>query len=404
MAAHKQEKIGLWTAVAVGMKSMVGAGIFATTSLLGSKIGPAGILTYLCAFVAIWFIAQSFARVAYLYPQEGSFYNYARQTGGHMLGLLSAGAYLVGLLIAMGLLSKIAAIYASAWFPAISVTTLNISIIAFLLALNIFGVKLSSLGIYILLCLAVYSLAITTALCLSNFDVNNLTPFMPYGPGSIISGIKVAMFGLFGFESIASLFSIVQNPEQNVPKALRLTILFVGIIYLVFISSILVGIPQDVFALNPDSTIPDMLTQVFPAYPWLIASVGVAIFFAILGTVHAMIWSSSQLMLSYFKVLRCPWLQKQIERNVITSKTCVLICGAVILFSCLLITNMAMFFSMTNVFILFAFISSISALLYLPKEWKSGQNYITVLGLLAACIIFVEAAKTLLKNIISLLN
>ncbi|HSW76300.1 MAG TPA: amino acid permease [Candidatus Saccharimonadales bacterium] len=388
MPTSTEDKISINTAVSIGMKSMIGAGIFSTTSLLGSKIGPAGILSYLLAFAAVWFIAQSFARVAYLYPKEGSFYTYAKQAGGHTLGLMAAGAYLIGLLIAMGLLTKIAAMYVQPFWPELRQVTFLI--VALLIALNIFGMKLSSMGIYILLSLTLYAIIMTSALCLSNFNSAHLFPFMPYGFSSVLSGTKVAVFGLFGFESIASLFNIMENPEKNVPKALRRTILYVGIIYFIFISSILTGIPQDVF-LSPNITIPQTLYAIFPNYLYLIQTIGIAIFFAILGTIHAMLWSSSQFMQSYFKFLKINC----------SAKTCVGIGGSVILFTCLTITDIKTFFSLTDTFVLFAFITSIIPLLKLKNEWKSGQNYITVLGLISAFIIFAVAGEGLVKNLIT---
>src|SRR5580704_13324979 len=108
MQSASTHKIGLWTAIIIGMNSIIGSGIFSLTSLLGSKVGPAGIITFAFAFAAVWFIAQSFARVAFLFPQEGSFYTYTKQWAGHSMGMLAASAYILGLLIAMGLLNTIA--------------------------------------------------------------------------------------------------------------------------------------------------------------------------------------------------------------------------------------------------------------------------------------------------------
>lgn len=404
MASQKSEKIGLFTAVTIGMNAMIGAGIFSITSLLGSKVGPAGILTYLFALCAVWFIAQSFARVAYLFPQEGSFYTYAKQWGGHHIGLISAGAYLLGLLIAMGLLSNIAGQYLHNYFPDTPTLHLSLYAITALVALTIFGMKTSCIGQYILLAFTIYPLIATTLLCLSNLNIENLHPFMPHGPISVLAGTKVAVFGLFGFESIASLFSIVKNPEKAVPQALKLSIFLVGIIYFIFIGSILIGIPQTVFILYPNLNIPQTLLRAFPGHTLLIQSIGTSILFAILGTVHAMIWSSSTLLLSYLKFLNFKWLNQAITKNIINSKTCVLLAGIVIATSCLSITNLAVFFSLADVCLLFGFITSIISLLFIKNEWKSGQNVITILGLISACIISAEAGKTLFNHIIMSLN
>lgn len=401
MAHIKAEKIGIKTAIIIGMNAMIGAGIFSITSLLGSKVGPAGILTYIFAFTAVWFIAQSFARIAYLYPQEGSFYTYAKQFGGHTLGVLSAGSYLIGLLIAMGLLCKICGIYMQEFIPTASANNLGLAILISLVMLNMAGVTMSKISQYILIALTLYPLIMTSALCLSKINLANLTPFMPYGPISIIMGTKVAIFGLFGFESIASLFNVMENPEKSVPQALRYAMICVGIIYLTFIGSILLAIPQSLFAAHPNITVPQALDLLFPSYPTLTRSVGISILFAIMGTVHAMIWASSQLMVSYLKFLKLPIVMRAVQQNMITQRFCVFLAGTILLVAFLSIENLAIFFSLADVCIIFSFITAIIPLLSLKNEWLSGQNYMTLVGLASALIIFSVALEALIKNLIT---
>ncbi len=404
MSANSTQKISVATAVIIGMNAMIGAGIFSIASLLSSKVGPAGILTYLFAFIAVWFMAKSIARVAYLYPQEGSFYAYAKQWGGHTLGLLSAGAYLVGLLIAMGLLCKYAGFYLHEVFPTVSSHTLGLILLTILVLANIMGLVLSQLGQYILIVCTVFPLITTTIMCLSKFNTANLTPFMPYGPMSVITATKVAIFGLFGFECTASLFNVVKDPEKNVPKALTYSLLLVGIIYLLFISSIVLSIPLTIFALNPTITIPAALKTIFPHNDFILFCVTLSILSAIVGTIHSMIWTSSELMLSYFKFLNIKSINKAISKKIITQKTTVLIAGLAILSSYLFIENMNVFFSLTDVALIFAFLTSMITLLKLPGEWKSGQNITTVLGIITALVIFAVAIETLAQNVITIFN
>lgn len=404
MSTDSTSKIGVNTAVIIGMNAMIGAGIFSIASLLSSKVGPAGILTYLFAFFAVWFMAKSISRVAYLYPQEGSFYIYAKQWGGHKLGLLSAGAYLVGLLTAMGLLCKVAGNYLHEVFPAVSAYALGLIMLGCLIVANIMGLVLSQLGQYILIVCTVFPLITTTIMCLSQVNFDNLTPFMPYGPLSIIEGTKVAIFGLFGFECTASLFNIMEKPERNVPKALTYSLLLVGIIYFLFISSIILSIPLSVFTLNPNITIPGALKTIFPDNNFILLCVSLSILSAIVGTVHSMIWSSSELMLSYFRYMQIPSLKRAITRGTVNQKTTVLIAGLAILGSYLFIENMSVFFSMTDVALIFAFITSMVPLLKLKKEWKSGQNITTILGLLSALVIFAVAVESLVENVIKMIS
>jgi len=398
MSASRQEKIDLKTAVVIGINTIVGAGIFSTTSLLGSKTGPAGIITFLLAFIAVWFIAQSFARVAYLFPEEGSIYHYTKQWAGHSFGIFTALSYITGVLMAMGLLTRLAGYYVHNLIPTYSYTTWGFIIIAALTLLNIAGAKLSKMGQYILIFATLYPLVMTTILCALNMNLENLTPFMPNGFSSVINATKIAIFGFFGFEGIASLFRIMDNPQESLPKALKITLICVGIIYLLFIGSILIGIPQAIFSNSPNISIPQALADLYPNHPYLIQSIGIATIFSIIATVHAVIWTGSEFLFSIVKTIRNKKIQNLISKNVISQKTMVLISVTVITIAFATIKNLSLFFSIADIFLLFAYISSIVTLLFVPSEWKSGQNYITIIGLICAGTIFAIALQTLLAH------
>jgi len=398
MSTENTQKIGLTTAIIVGMNAMIGAGIFSMTSSLASGVGPASILSYLFAFFAVWFIAQSVARAAYLWPQEGSFYTYARQWGGHTIGLLAAGAYIFGFLIAMALLCKIAGVYLHSVFPSICVQNLGLATLGILIVLNLMGMTLSQLGQYILIIFTVFSLLATTALCLTKINLTNLSPFMPFGPFSIIQGTRIAIFGLFGFECIASLFNIVENPEKNVSKALQYSLLLVGIIYFLFIGSIIISIPLDVFTTNSNVTIPQALQTIFPHNNFIVYLITFSILSAIIGTVHSMIWSGSELIVSFTKII-----QKQNSNfPIINQKMGVIFCGFVMFICFMNITNLDLFFTLTDLGLIFAFISTMIALLFQSSEWKSGQNIKTILGLITAIIIFGISIQKLIEGIVTL--
>ena len=197
----------------------------------------------------------------------------------------------------------------------------------------------------------------------------------------------------------------MHNPEKSVPQALRISMALVGIIYLLFIGSILLGIPQTVFHSQDTITIPQALTAIFPDQYFLIQTIGISIIFSIMGTIHAVIWAASEFLLSYFKFMHCPWIQQQIAQRKITQKTTVLLASSIIVISFLTIKKISIFFSITAACMLFAFIASISSrCLFLRQEWKSGQNYITIVGLISALVIFAIALQDLMVSLMAWLK
>ncbi len=399
MATDQKQTIGVSTATIVGMNAMIGAGIFTLPTALGAYIGPAGILTTLLVTVAVWFMALSIARLASLFPQAGSFYTYTSQWGGHIMGLISSGSYLLGLLIGMGLLCRMAGAYLHHYVPLVSITNLALIILTTLTILNMCGVALSEVGQYILIFCTVLPLVITTILCFMKANIANLFPFAPYGYKNVLLATREIIFSFFGFESAASLIPRMKDPQRNVPKALTYSIVAVGLIYLTFITSLILAVPINLFS-NPETLVTDPLGKIFPNSTWILHIVNFSILSAILGTLHSMIWSSSSLAMSLIKLFKSPRIKKLVQTNVITNQKIVFIAGLLILMSFLTFKG-NQFFYFTALFVVFAYITSIFTLLTIKSEWKTKQIFIAIMGLLTAIIIFLFALQGIIQTIVT---
>lgn len=391
MSTHTK-KIGVITATIVGMNAMIGAGIFSVPAALGAYVGPAGLLTYAFVILAVWFMGTSMARLAQMYPEEGSFYTYAYQWGGHIAGLLAAGAYLIGLIIAMGLLIQITGDYLHVTFTQLSPFVLSVIALVALIILNSVGVTLSQAGQMILICCTVLPILLTTIMCLLKGNSANFSPFMPYGWKNVFTASKEVIFGFFGFECAASLFKVVENPRKNVPRALLYAIALVGMLYMLFVGSIIFAVPLAYFT-DPKIPLSQILAIIFPENPWLLTVIHFSILSAILGTVHSMIWSSSELLVAFFKKCNNNSLKHSISHTILNQRVAVMIIGACIFITFYSIKSMNLFFSFTDVFLVFAFIMSMITLLTQKKSSSLAQNITTILGLSTACIIFCIAAK-----------
>lgn len=403
MASESSGKIGVSTATITGMNAMIGAGIFTAPAILASNVGPAGILTYLFVVCSVWFIAQSLSRVASLFPLEGSFYTYAKQWGGHLVGILAGSSYIVGLTIGMGLLSRIAGQFLLPFFPCTSSEALGLIALICLVILNMFGSALSQLGQRILIVCTVLPLLIIIIMCLTKADLSLLTPFAPFGFGNAMRATRMVIFGFFGFESAASLFSIVKNPERNVPRALTYSILLVGAIYIIFVGSMIVSIPLSLFS-SAEVPLTEILKEVFPHATWIITIVHFSILSAVLGTIHSMIWGSSNLLIALVKKLKSNAAQSISRAGLFNHRSSVFFIGACTLVSFLTLKNIDLFFDLTSLFIISAFILSMITLLTIKKEWRSGQNIKTILGISTALMMLIFSVQGIIQHITKLIH
>ncbi len=391
MAQDNVSKIGVVTATIIGMNAMIGAGIFTAPAAIGSYVGPAGIIAYVFVIIAVWFIAQSLARVAARFPQEGSFYTYAKQWGGHVIGCVAGYSYLIGLLIAMGLLAQVAGFYLQdPFFPTVSSGALGLIALCALIVLNMFGVVLSELGQQILIVTTTFPLIVTTIMCFTKADLSNLTPFAPFGMRNLFQAAPAVLFGFFGFECASSLFSIVKDPQRNVPRALTYSIAIVGGMYLLLVASIILSTPLHLFT-SPEIALPVVLRGVFPNNPWILTTIHISMLSAVLGTIHSMIWSSSALMVS---------LLKQANGIRLNPRLAVAIVGFFIFLSFVFLKNINLFFSLTAIFIILAYVLSILTLFTIKEERTGIKNMVTIGGLIAAGVIFYFACEGLMQQLI----
>lgn len=383
------KKIGLIGATIICINAMVGVGIFTTPAKLGLTTGPAGILTYIISLITVTFMALSLALLSKTYGQ-GSFYNYTKQWAGKFAGVITALSYISGIVIAMGLLTKIASKYFYQFLPYLNQDIFGFLIILIISALNIAGVKIMKLGQAILLSCTLGALILTIILSLFNANTQNLVPFMPYGAYSIIASIPAAIFSLLGFESATTLYNIVEDPAKNVPKAIIISVLSVGALYLLFIFSINLAIPVSTFT-SIDMPLSQALLKSLGSSKLIIfltKLISIAILTAICGVIQSVTFSVSSLTHSLFKNLN---LNFNFNLIIITI-------NSIILFNFFKFKNMDLLFNLTSVLIIFTFLMSIIALIFNFKNYNLKEKFIITLGFISSSFIFSSSVIQLIKS------
>ena len=285
----------------------------------------------------------------------------------------------MGLTLAMGLLTRITANYLLHYFPDVSHVALGLATLWTLVVLNMLGATLTHIGQVILIVLTIVPVVIITGLCLTKADVSNLTPFMPYGWSSLLSAIKAVLFGFFGFETAASLYSLVHKPEHNVPRSITYAIIIVGLIYITFITSIFLGLPANLFV-SGEAPLSEVLLSQFPQYTWLVDFIHLSIIVTILGTLHALIWSLGELF--------CATTRRMHLGFTCTLRQAVVVIGAIVTANFVLFKNINLFFNLTALFLVFSYGTSIMALIAGPAKKTRSTLVLGYAGLLVALFIF----------------
>ena len=390
-------KIGVWAAAIIGINAMVGVGVITIPSMLSLKVGPAGVISYMLSVLIVVSLGIALGRVAARYPGEGWTYLYPAAWAGHRVGIFCAVSYLIGVLIAMGFLIQQAGIWAHQFVPFLPPQVLGIGLILLLMLLVLGGAQASSIGQFVIGGCVAVPLVLTALLCWFHFDKSLLQPFAPHGIVSIFSAAPKALFALLGFECIVSLYSVVQNPVKNVPKAFMISILFVGGLYLFFTGGLLSSIHPSYFVNGLDDTLASVIGKAFPGYGLLASAVLVGAMFGIIGTLHSMLWSTSALFTDTLKKMRAPAVKRLFEGNVWNNKVSIILSTVIMIISSFLF-HAEVLIDLTDVLLILPSILSVAALFFIREEWFSGRNFIALVGMFGGMIMLYFAGGGFLKS------
>src|SRR3954469_14842572 len=114
--AASRPKIGMVSAVAFAVGTMIGAGVFVLSGTAIQTAGPAALVSYGVAGVSVLFSALSFAAVASLAPAGASGFAYIRTALGGFWGFITSWAFYIGGIIGCAFILNAFGIYLQHFF------------------------------------------------------------------------------------------------------------------------------------------------------------------------------------------------------------------------------------------------------------------------------------------------
>ena len=242
---QNKKPIGLWSAIAIGIGGMIGAGIF---SILGIATEIAGNLIYVSFIIGgiiALLSAYSYAKLGSKYPSAGGPVEFLIRGFGD--GILSGGFNFLlyfGYIIALSVYAKAFGNYAATFLssyssPAIA-TILAIFIILIFTFINLLGTQAVGKSETLIVAIKV-GILVTFAIVgfffinISLVSVSNVIPI-----DNVVTGAALLFLGYEGFGLITNTAEDIDQPQKNIPRALYLAILIVMLIY-VAVSVAVVG-------------------------------------------------------------------------------------------------------------------------------------------------------------------
>lgn len=225
-----RRELGFWDAVAIGLASMIGAGIFVVSGIGAKLAGPAVILAFLVAGVVALFNALSSAQLAAAIPREGGSYEYARRLVSPKIGFLTGWLFVASKLLEAATVALAFAAYA-AFFLGADPRALAVAAVVALTSINLAGIRASTDASKAMALIKVGVLAVFAAVTAGSVKTSNYFPFAPTGLEGVLAASGVVFFAYTGYARIATLGEEIRRPKRVIPKAILASLAIAAVTY-----------------------------------------------------------------------------------------------------------------------------------------------------------------------------
>lgn len=233
--------LGLLAIVGLGLGYMTPTVVFDTFGIVSEMTDGAVPMAYLVALVVMMFTAISYGKMTTAFPSAGSAFTYVRESMHPNLGFMVGWTSLIDYLLLPMVNALIIRLYVEQIFPDIPSWLWVIVYCAFVTAVVYFSMKGTSSVNGLLLSFAVIVILVFIALVFVQLlngegagTVASARPFVHDGMqvSAVLAAATVVCFSFIGFDAVTMYTEEAKSPKI-MPKAIALTVLLGGLIFLV---------------------------------------------------------------------------------------------------------------------------------------------------------------------------
>ncbi len=367
---------GFWSAVSLGIGSMVGAGIFIVIGEAGSIAGNLVTLSFLMAGIIALLSGYSLSKLAIRYPSRGGITEYLVQGYGDgffsgALGVLFYFAQLITLTAVAKSFGTYAATYMSAGVTPFYTNLFAIAVLLFFVIINLIGSTLIAKAENIIVVIKLVALLIFTVAALFFIKPANLAISPSFEPISIFYTLGLTFLAFQGFSIITNSVEDMPDPEHTILRAMFWAIGIVAVLYISVSVAVFGNLSLETVIRDKDFALADAVEPAFGQ--WGFKMMAATALLAAASAINATLYAATQIS---YGLAREGYLPKVYQRH---------ICGNTegLIISALLIIPMILFFNLSEI----ASIAAISVLLiqgfthtgHLLKRKQTGANIFLIL-------------------------
>lgn len=268
MSSVKLEaRLSLTSVVAFGLSYMAPSLAMVLFGIVAVSSAGTATTTFAVAAGALMFTALSYAKLSRIYPVSGSAYSYARQNLGAPFGFLVGWSILLDYLFLPMVAWLTQSILLNAQYPQIPIWAWVLINAGFTTMVNALGIVLADRVNRLLLAASVVLVLLFVVVCLYYLTKHAPSSYTApvWNQSSSVSGVvaaaAIAAYSFLGYDAVTTLADETKSPHKTIPRAVVLTVLIGGIIFVAVTYVMALVHPGDDFS-DPQSSAYTMSVQV----------------------------------------------------------------------------------------------------------------------------------------------
>lgn len=266
-----RKSLKLWQVVVMGLAYLTPMTVFDTFGIVSGVSHGHVPASYLLALCGVLFTAISYGKLVRQFPEAGSAYTYAQKSIGPHVGFMVGWSSLLDYLFLPMINVLLAKIYLTALFPGVAPWIWVVGFVLILTAANLRSVNLVANfnTLFVLVQVAIMLVFIFLVVQgLKNGEgtgtVWSLQPFVSENAQllPIITGATIVCFSFLGFDAVTTLSEETPNAARVIPRAIFLTALYGGLIFISASFFIQLFFPDINRFKEPDAALPEIALYV----------------------------------------------------------------------------------------------------------------------------------------------
>lgn len=293
-----KKSFGLWSAIFLGIGSMVGAGIFIVIGQAGAIAGNLVIASFVIAGLIALLCGYSLSKLAITYPSRGGIIEYLVQSYGEgifsgTLGVLFYFAQLISIAAVSKSFGTYASTYMSSGVNEFNINMFSFIVLAIFVIINLLGaVFISRIESWIvlikLIALSIFSISAMYFIEPSHFNLTN-------NPSSIniLYSLGLTFFAFQGFSVITNSVEDMDNPSKIMLKSMVMTIILVGILYIAVSIAVFGNLSLDEIIKSKDFALAKAAEPIFGI--WGFKLIAATALLATASAINATLYAATQI-------------------------------------------------------------------------------------------------------------